>query len=159
MALQDTFRRFEKRIQDLFSLLINGWAEAGGEVQCQRPGRIYLQFDTGEHYYGMYGKLSHKFNLVALTAPSAEEEPKIDVAWNLGHGKYGYLRYAPQAVKRFEEVVSRLPGFYISEKAAYLRVNDAFQEQHAVALLGAMVELIESAGHDESSWLNNGGIS
>ena len=46
--LQETFRRCEPPIREIFASLIQGWAVAGGAVECRRPGRVYLKLRSAE---------------------------------------------------------------------------------------------------------------
>jgi hypothetical protein len=50
--LQETFRRCEPPIREIFARLMQGWADVGGTVECRRPGRVYLKLRTAEHEYG-----------------------------------------------------------------------------------------------------------
>jgi len=50
--LQETFRRCEPPIREIFASLIQGWAVAGGAVECRRPGRVYLKLRSAEHGCG-----------------------------------------------------------------------------------------------------------
>ena len=145
-GIQDTLQACEPRVQQMYAILIEGWNQVGGTVQCSRPGRIYLQFKTGEHEFGEYGKRSHQFNLAVLAAPKGKRGPSIDVAWNLATGDYAYLDYIPDQVARFEAVVSNLPGFEKKGMVTHLVIDETFQSEHAKTLLEAMLDLRTAEG-------------
>ena len=52
LRLQETFRRCEPPIREVFARLMQGWADAGGTAECRRPGRVYLKLRTAEHECG-----------------------------------------------------------------------------------------------------------
>ena len=141
LNIQETLRAIDSRIQEIYAMIIQGWMDEGGVVECNYPGRIYLKFQTGEREYGKYGVLSHRFNLAVLTAPSSEEQPSIELAWNLASGSHAYLDYAAQDVKNFESLISQLPGFQQKEVLTHLIIDDSFDNQHASQLLNALLEL------------------
>jgi hypothetical protein len=145
--IQQTLQIIDARVQEFFAMIIQGWLDAGGLIECVYPGRIYLKIQTGEHEYGRYGVLSHRFNLAVLSAPRSqtEEQPSIELAWNLASGSYAYLAYAAQDVERYEEIVSQLPGFRHQDTHTLLFIDDYFDSQHASQLLSAMVELKSAA--------------
>jgi hypothetical protein len=146
MNIRETLRMLDDRIQEIFVTIIQGWLDAGGDVACSSPGRIYLKFTTSEYEYGMYGILSHQFNLAVLACGFSMESPRIELAWDLVSGPYAYLVYAPEDVKRFEETVSQLPGFKHEDSLTYLEMNESFEKEHAFELLAAMLDLRSSAG-------------
>lgn len=118
-------------MQQLYATLIEGWAQAGGTVQCMRMGRIYLKFQAREH----------KFNLAVLAAPKGKRGPAIDVDWNLATRDHPYLDYVPEAVADFEATVSKLPGFEQQGTITRLVIGEAFQSEHADTLLKSMLAL------------------
>jgi len=140
-GIQETLQACEPRVQQMYAMLIEGWNQASGTVQCSRPGRIYLKFKSREHEFGEYGKQTHLFNLVVLAAPKAKRGASIDIAWNLATGDYAYLDYVAEEVARFEAVVSNLPGFEQQEASSRLVVGETFQPEHARVLLEAMLAL------------------
>ena len=130
-------------------MLIESWNQAGGTVQCSRPGRIYLKFQSREHEFGEYGRRSHNFNLAVLAAPKGKQGPSIDVTWNLATGQIAYLDYVPHAVAQFEATVSDLPGFEQVGTITRLVLDEAFEPQHAQTLLHAMLELKAAGAEDD----------
>ncbi|MBU0495440.1 MAG: YbjN domain-containing protein [Chloroflexi bacterium] len=145
-GIRKTLLACEPRTQQIYALLIAGWNQEGGTVQCNRPGRIYLKFKTGEHEFGEYGRRTHQFNLAVLAAPKGKENAAIDVAWNLATGDYAYLAHLPDEVARFEALVSGLPGFGQRGAVTRLVVDEPFQAEHARALLQAMLDLKSAEG-------------
>jgi len=139
--LQQTMLACEPRVRPIYAILIEGWHQAGGTVQCSRVGRIYLKLQTGEHEYGSYGRLSHRFTLAALAAPKGRRGPVIDVSWDMAEGNNPYLSHVPEAVAQFQATVSCLPGFDQSTSITRLFIDEAFQPEDAEALLAAMVAL------------------
>ncbi|MBN1955584.1 MAG: YbjN domain-containing protein [Anaerolineae bacterium] len=146
--IHETLLVCEPHVQQLYALLVDGWGQAGGIVQCMRPGRIYLKFQTREHQFGEAGIQSHRFNLVVLAAPKGKRGPSIDVAWDLGASKGGYMDYAANQVADFERVVASLPGFEQKGTVTRLLVDEAFGLEQGHALLGAMLAL-KTAGWEE----------
>lgn len=145
-GIQETLQACEPRVQQMYAMLIEGWNQAGGTVQCSRPGRIYLKFKSREHEFGEYGRQSHQFNLAVLAAPKGKRGPSIDVAWHLATGDYAYLDYVPDQVARFEAVVSNLPGFEQTGTTTRLVIDGTFRLEHAKALLEAMLALKAAGG-------------
>jgi len=143
--LQETFRRCEPPVREIFARLIQGWADAGGTVECRRPGRVYLKLRSAEHVFGKYGIVSHNFNLAALAAPRARRGPAIDLHWNLAQGDYAYLNYVQEAVEAYQKKVSALPGFWVEGPTTALELGSEFTLKHAEQLLEAMVGLKEAA--------------
>ena len=141
LNIRETLQTIEPRIQEIFALLIQGWMDAGGDIECLQPGRIYLKFHTGDHEYGRYGVLSHRFNLAVLSAPASHPSPSIELAWNLASGPYAYLEYVADEVKNYEMIISKLPGFQCAESQTYIVVDDAFKKEHATQLLDALLDL------------------
>jgi hypothetical protein len=47
--MQETLLACEPRVQQVYTTLFEGWNQAGGNVQCSRPGRIYLKILSREH--------------------------------------------------------------------------------------------------------------
>jgi hypothetical protein len=146
LHIRETLRAVETRVQDIFALLIQGWMDAGGIVECSQPGRIYLKFRTVEHEFGRYGILSHRFNLAVLSGVSSKEQPRIELAWKLASGPYAYLEYAPEDVEKYEKVVSHLPGFQYDDSQPQLIIGDSFKKEHASQLLNAMLDLKSELG-------------
>jgi hypothetical protein len=142
--IEATLSACDPHTRRVFSRLIQGWADGGGIVQCQSPGRIYLKLQTGEHEFGKYGKQSHKFNLIVLAAPKGKRGPSIDVAWNMARGDYAYLDTIPEQVFAFEELVSGLPGFEQKGTITRLLVSELFEDQHGEALLKPMLGVKEA---------------
>ena len=129
-------------IRQLFTILIDGWQQAGGRLNCIQPnGRIYLKLPVGEHAHDASITQPTRVNLAALAGPQANKGARIEIAWNLAQGKRPSLPMLPQQVAQFEAAVARLPGFIQKGKLARLQVNDDFQPQHAEALLQALVDL------------------
>jgi hypothetical protein len=126
--------------------LIQGWANAGGTVECRRPGRVYLKLRTAEHEFGKFGVVSHFFNLAALAAPRAKRGPAVDLHWNLAEGDFAYLSYVPEAVEAYKKKVSALPGFWVEGASAAVEVGPEVNMKRAEELLEAMVELKKAAG-------------
>ena len=139
--LQKTLQACEPRVWPIYAILIEGWHQAGGTVQCSRVGRIYLKLQTGEHEFGQYGRRSHRFTLAALAAPKGRRGPVIDVSWDMAEGNSPYLSHVPEAVARFQATVSCLPGFDQSTSITRLAIDEAFQPEDALVLLEAMVDL------------------
>jgi len=144
--MRDTLLACEREVQNKFAVLIEGWAQAGGTVQCSKPGRIYLKFKTREHELPELGRLSHNFNLAVLAAPKGKKGPSIDVAWDLATSAYPYLDYVPDEVARFEAAVSELPGYHKHGTVTRLTVDEAFGPEHATKLLEAMLALKAAGG-------------
>ena len=142
--IEATLSACDPHTHQIFSRLIQGWADGGGIVQCPSPGRIYLKMQTGEHEFGKYSKQSHKFNLIVLAPPKGKRGPSIDVTWNLARGDYAYLDTVPEQVFAFEELVSGLPGFEQKGTITRLLVSDSFGDQHVEALLRAMLDVKEA---------------
>ncbi|MFC2029840.1 YbjN domain-containing protein [Chloroflexota bacterium] len=141
-----TLQACEPRVQDLYATLIEGWNQAGGIVQCARPGRIYLKFQSREHDFGEYGWQSHKFNLAVPAAPKGKRGPNIEVDWGLATREFAYLDYIPEDVARFEAIVAGLPGFEQSGAITRLNVTDKFLTEQAQILLQAMLDLKAAGG-------------
>ena len=99
--MQETLLACEPRVQQVYTTLIEGWNQAGGTVQCSRPGRIYLKILSREHKFGEYGRQSHKFNLAVLAAPKGKRGQSIDITCSLAKGELAYLDYVPDAVAQF----------------------------------------------------------
>ena len=133
-------------------MLIESWYQAGGTVQCSRPGRIYLKLRTGGCQIGPEYWGSHHFTLAVLAAPKGKAGPSIGVAWNLAAGDYNYLGYVLESVGRFEAVVSSLPGFQQRGTVTSLVIDDSFQSGDAKALLDAMLHL--KAAEEEANRVN-----
>jgi hypothetical protein len=144
--LQETFRRCEPPVREIFARLIQGWANAGGTVECRRPGRVYLKLRTAEHEFGKFGVVSHFFNLAALAAPRAKRGPAVDLHWNLAEGDFAYLSYVPEAVEAYKKKVSALPGFWVEGASAAVEVGPEVNMKRAEELLEAMVGLKKAAG-------------
>jgi hypothetical protein len=145
-GIQETLQACEVRVQRIYARLIEGWNQAGGTVQCSRPGRVYLKLKSREHEFGEYGRQSHLFNLAVLVAPRGKRGPAIEVSWNLATREYAYLDYAPEAVARFEARVAGLPGFEQQGTVTRLLIGEGFQEEHAERLLQALLDLKAAAG-------------
>jgi hypothetical protein len=145
-GIQETLQACEVRVQHIYARLIEGWNQAGGIVQCSRPGRVYLKFKSREHEFGQYGRQSHLFNLAVLAAPGGKRGPAIDVSWNLARGEFAYLDYAAEGVARFEAVVAGLPGFEQKGVVTRLVLGEGFQGEHAERLLQALLDLKAAAG-------------
>lgn len=129
----------------VFNLLIAGWKQAGGIVQCPRPGRIYLKLKTAPHRSGHFARLPHRFNLLVLCAPRRKAAARIEVAWELGSlDKNSFLDCIPQAVEQFERQVAALPGFCLHGHVARLEVDETFTFEAAKTLLEAAVQLKEA---------------
>jgi hypothetical protein len=144
--IRETLQAIDARIQDLFVFILQGWVDAGGEVECFQPGRIYLKIQTCEHKYGRYGVLSHQFNLAVLATAGLKEHSRIELAWNLASGPYAYLEYAAEEVERYEKLIAGLPGFQHEGALHYLVMDDSFMKEHASQLLDAMLDLKIAAG-------------
>jgi hypothetical protein len=144
--IRETLQATDPRIQDLFVFILQGWLDAGGDIECFQPGRIYLRIQTCEHKYGRYGVLSHQFNLAVLTTSRPDEHSRIELAWNLASGPYAYLEYAPDDVERYEKLIAELPGFHYEDALHYLVMEDSFMKEHASQLLDAMLDLKTAAG-------------
>ncbi len=147
LQIRETLRSVDESIQETFAIIIRGWMEAGGGIECSQPGRIYLKFRTCEHEYGRYGIHAHQFNLAVLTTVGSKEQPRIELAWNLASGPYAYLEYAPEHVEHYERVISELPGFQHEDTLTYLVIDDTFRKEHATHLLTAMLDLKLAAGN------------
>jgi hypothetical protein len=145
-GIQETLQACEPRVQQMYAMLIEGWNQAGGTVQCSRPGRIYLKFKSREHEFREYGRRSHQFNLAVLAAPKGKRGPSIDVAWDLATGDFAYLDYVPDQVARFEAVVTNLPGFGQTGTITRLVIDETFRSEHAKALLEGMLTLKAAGG-------------
>lgn len=147
--IQETLKACDPRVQRIYSDLIQGWYDSGGEVECVHAGRIYLKLVTGRHEVEKYGVLSHRFNLAALTTPTADLNPSIDLAWNLASGLHSYLEYIAEDVGRYETVVSGLPGFVHEGSFTRIMIDDSFSQEHSTKLLEAMLKLKSAAGNVE----------
>jgi hypothetical protein len=143
-AIQETLYVCDPRVRRVFSVLLDGWRAAGGAVQCNRPGRIYLRMAARPRP----GRDEPRqfFNLVVLAIPEGGRGPAIDIAWDLAAPKGGSLAYAPDAVALFEAAVRELPGYAQEGVVHRLHVGKAFQQDHAQKLLEAMVALKNAAG-------------
>ena len=146
LNVRETFLNLEPRIQEIFAFLIQGWMDSGGEIECLQPGRIYLKFITGEHEYGRYGILSHRFNLAVLSTSGSGVPPVIELAWNLSSGSYAYLEFVADEVKNYEEIISQLPGFQREGSQPTVVIDGTFKKDHAAQLLDAMLDLKLAAG-------------
>ena len=136
--IKDTLDNCAPRVQEMYSLLLQGWKQAGGSVQTIHPDRIYLKLKTGEHQFGDYGLQSHIFNLVVLVAKEGKL-PNIQVTWGLSTGNYAYLNTIPEQIAEFETAISKLPGFEQRGTITRLVIDDDFQLEHAKTLLDEMV--------------------
>jgi|GEM_PF-1582657 len=140
--MQETLRACVPRVRDRYALLINGWGQAGGTIQCSSPGRIYLKLETASRNLGPnIGYFAHKFTLLALVAPKNHHEARIDVDWNLTEGSAPYLDYIPEAVDHFQATVAKLPGYGQRGVVHSIDLTDAFDEPAAQALLIAALDL------------------
>jgi hypothetical protein len=143
-AIQATLYACDPRARGVFSILLDGWRAAGGAVQCNQPGRIYLRMAARPRP----GRDEPRqfFNMAVLATPEGGRGPAIDIAWNLAAPKGGSLAYAPDAVAVFEGAVRELPGYAQEGVVHRLHVGKAFQQDHAQKLLEAMVTLKNAAG-------------
>jgi hypothetical protein len=139
--MQETLLACEPRVQQVYTTLFEGWNQAGGNVQCSRPGRIYLKILSREHEFGEYGRQSHKFNLAVLAAPKGKRGQSIDITCNLAKGEFAYLEHVPDAVAQFESRVASLPGFEQLGTVHRLVIDEGFQLEHSQMLLDAMLNL------------------
>jgi len=131
-GIQDTLLACEPRVRELYALLVQGWHDAGGTVDCSRPGRIYLRLRAR----------GHQFNLAVPAAPKGRRGPAIDLAWGLATSQYGcYQANIPEDVARWEAAASGLPGFKQSGAITRLVVGAEFGMEQAQALLDAMLAL------------------
>lgn len=88
-GIQATLQACESRVQALYTLLVQGWNQAGGTVHCYRPGCIYLRLTTRGTEAGVLPwSMRHTFNLAVLAAPKGKRGPEIRVAWDLAYGDY-----------------------------------------------------------------------
>jgi len=146
-GIQGTWQGCERRVQELYALLVQGWNQAGGTVHCNRPGRIYLRLTGRETEAGVLPwPMLHTFNLAVLAAPKGKRGPTVDIAWGLAHGNHAYMDYAAEDVARFEAVVSHLPGFSSQSVVRRIVIGDEFQSKHANRLLKAMLTLKSAGG-------------
>ena len=140
--IQLTLAECSEHVQAIYRELVEAWKVAGGTVQCQKPGRIYLNLKTKEHKNGKFAKYPHNFNLVVLAAPLGKKPANLQVEWDLSRAEYGaYLDCIPDEVDRFEKVITSLPGFERKGTITYLWMDKKFQLVHAKTLSNAMITL------------------
>ncbi len=131
-GIRDTLLGCEPRVREIFALLVQGWHDAGGQIACQRQGRIYLRLKAR----------GHQFNLAVPAAPRGRRGPIIELSWGLSTYQFaGYLKHIPEDVARWEAAVSALPGFQAGDAIRWLVVGDEFGMDHARTLLDAMLQL------------------
>lgn len=146
--IRETLRMCPVHARLTFVRLMEGWEQAGGGVRCVRPGRIYLKLRSRRHRCADGEERTHRFSLAVLVAPKTGHRVIVDLAWGLARGSDAYLDYVPAAVAAFEDTVSTMPGFVQEEDDAHLRIDEAFQAEHAEQLLQAMVALRRAARAD-----------
>jgi len=140
LAIQETMRLVDAPVRSIYRVLLDGWLAAGGVVQCNRPGRIYLKLASRTQPAGPLG-----FNLAVLAGPERRRGPAIDVAWDLAAGPSAYLPGAHDAVAAFESAVRALPGYAQEGVLHRLHIGQSFQEEHARLLLAALLALKAAA--------------
>ena len=140
--IQLTLAACSQHVQAVYLELVDAWKAAGGTVQSPRPGRIYLKMKTKAHRSGRLAQYPRNFNLAVLAGPRGRKPANIQIEWNLSQSEFGsYLDCIPDAVARFEEIVTSLPGFEIKGTITYLWMNEKFQLSHAQLLSKAMISL------------------
>jgi hypothetical protein len=150
----------------VFARLVDGWKEAGGTVQCTRPGRIALKMKTTAHATGRLARRQRNFSLAVLAAPRGRRPASITLAWNLGalaldeffllHGDessttptlpppvWAYLDCIPEAAGAYERAAAALPGFEQRGVLTHIWLNPNFGPPETETLLAAMLALREA---------------
>ena len=140
--IRATLQQCDASTQAIYKMLIEGWRDAGGVVQCAAPGRIYLKMENHAHSNGVLSREPHKFNLLVLASPRGKNPANIQVQFGLGRGGYAcYLDCMPEIVDVFEARIAALPGFEQKGTVTRLVMSGGFQQEHARILLGNIQDL------------------
>jgi hypothetical protein len=140
--LKATLDACNNRTRIMFEHLIEEWEKAEGSIQCRKTGRVYLKMKTKTHHRGFFSRRPRNFNLCVLAVPKDLNSAHIEVSWGLAASEYAsYLDCIPEAVARFEGIVSALPGFEQNGYLRRLKIDEHFQDEHAQVFSQAMLEL------------------
>ena len=141
---QEFLEACDPLVRSVYTTLMEGWRQAGGEVRVTGPGRISLQWGAGPHEGGVVSRDLHILSLVTLTPPKGSEPAAINVAWGLAaDSPTAYLDAFPKEVAEFEHEVAALPG-WVAGRRPKIAMGEDFTKEHAERLLSAMVKLMRA---------------
>lgn len=140
--IERTFASCSEHAQAIYREIIKDWTEAGGTIQCPRPGRIYLKMKTKAHRSGTFAQIPRKFNLVVLAGPRDKKSEHMQIEWDLSRSEAAaYLDCIPDEVDRYEKTIASLPGFERKGTITYLWMEEQFQMSHLRVMSDAMIRL------------------
>jgi S1-C subfamily serine protease len=143
--IESTLAQCDEKTRDIFQKIMDAWKKADGDVLCGKVGRIDIKLKTKAHSSGKNAKLARNFNIAVLACPKSRQNPNIQVTWDLAKDQpFAYLDNIPEAVTRYEKVVSSLPGFEHKGTITRLLIGDSFLDEHTSLLINSLIELKEA---------------
>jgi len=115
--------------QEVYAKLIQGWYNAGQKIYTNKPDRVYLRLTVDEHI----------FALCTLYGPQKKRKPRIELRYPLLY----YFDDYPEARRRYEQTISRIPGFSVHNSGARIPMGEEFTIKETEILLKILRRLAE----------------
>jgi hypothetical protein len=119
------------QVQKVYSLLIQGWYDAGQKLYTNTLDRVALKLTVNNHTFG----------LCTLYGPQKAKTPRIELFYPLSY----YFENREEARRRYEQAVARIPQFSPHTSGARIAMDDTFTTKSAENLLKILRRLAEDA--------------
>jgi hypothetical protein len=124
-------------VVEIYTLLIQGWHDAGERIYSTKSDRLYLRLSVRDH----------TFALATLYGAQHRRGARIELRYPLTYYLDAYLN----ARRRYEQEVGRIPGFRVHNTGARVPMTETFDKDEAEKLLAAMGRLADDVRIEEGT--------